>query len=147
MSFQIMFFSIKDNETLFAKYDEKSDCATFASFKRSPSSIQKCQQQFFVLHSSYVYMKRDSATKRLKGEYALNKPLFPDKHLALIKEDVSNFRSEKFVGTYSIARDRVEYFGRGGRRHKIEKLKNKVMSGSIAEGKVELVCFMDYDDH
>lgn len=56
----------------------------------------------------FFSMKRDSATKRLKGEYALNKPLFPDKHLALIKEYVLLFFTTQnlLVMLYDI----IEYF-------------------------------------
>ncbi|CAJ0595876.1 unnamed protein product [Cylicocyclus nassatus] len=88
-------------EVLFGEFNVSSGCATFASHR---NVIQKCDYQFFLLHSDYSIFSRITLSEYFGGKKC-KAVEFANNMVLLVKHDVSNFESPKAVGTYSRERN------------------------------------------
>ncbi|KAK6013757.1 30S ribosomal protein S10 domain protein [Ostertagia ostertagi] len=60
--------------------------------------------------------------------------------LVFVKYDVLDDTSPKFVGTYSVTRDRLYYFGYKGGRVMVTNFRQRIAAGIMSPTKYEVVC-------
>ncbi|KAK6042102.1 hypothetical protein COOONC_20393 [Cooperia oncophora] len=71
-------------------------------------------------------------------------PLYDDRYPVLVKKDISDPKSPKFIGTYSVKRNRIVYLNEKDEKIFIKKVSVKAKKGSIHEYKVETLCVTRY---
>ncbi|EYB88024.1 hypothetical protein Y032_0253g259 [Ancylostoma ceylanicum] len=67
-----------------------------------------------------------------------------DHIVVLIKHDVTNPRSEKYVGTYSKAKDMAFYMRGGSQKKVLRNVKSNMKSGNLGAQMLEVICEMEF---
>ncbi|WKX93031.1 hypothetical protein Q1695_010785 [Nippostrongylus brasiliensis] len=136
--------ALTNGDLSFGEYDEKKGCASFAPHKQGEFTI--CDNKFFLMHSSYKSCVRTQLKNIIQNRVSCTN-LFPkieNRLPVLVKEDISNPHSKKFIGTYAKDRDEIVYLDKQKRKVKIRKAMDKVNNGKVDSVKYDSICLSPY---
>ncbi|RCN46404.1 hypothetical protein ANCCAN_07582 [Ancylostoma caninum] len=128
----------KGQNVYYAEHSDHHDCTMFAA---AYSDIQRCRYEYLILQGNDRYYQRQPMLEWINGELNCDKIIGVKDHmLVLIKHDVMNPNSEKFVGTYSKSKDAVYYIAHSNKRKVLRNVKKDLKSGKLSAQMLEVVC-------
>ncbi|CAJ0594816.1 unnamed protein product [Cylicocyclus nassatus] len=119
----------------FGKFKEDSDCVIFGTPR---TVLEKCNHEYFLLTANYYYYERRPLYEAMRDkpcEYFKIRNYV----LVLIKDDVKDPKSVKYVGTYSVKADAVYYTDKEGKRNSFKRLLVQIKSGDVGMAKIEVL--------
>ncbi|KAL6735010.1 hypothetical protein Aduo_005490 [Ancylostoma duodenale] len=132
----------KGQRVYYAEHSDHQGCTMFAA---AYSDIQRCRYQYLILQGNDRYYQRQPMSKWINGELNCDRIVGVDDHmLVLIKHDVMNPRSEKFVGTYSKSKDMVFYIAHSNKRKVLRNVKKELKAGKLSNQMLEVVCELGF---
>ncbi|EYC25276.1 hypothetical protein Y032_0012g1800 [Ancylostoma ceylanicum] len=135
---------VNPNEILFGEFiipnntNEQTDCA---SFEGNRGSVRSCRQ-FFLVSADFWEINR---TPWRYGFEKCQMIQFRDSVAVLIKYDVTDQWSPKYIGTYSRTTDSLFYIDKDNNRIWIGHFLQKVNVGEYSSTKFEVLCVSKYN--
>ncbi|KAK6058269.1 hypothetical protein COOONC_04160 [Cooperia oncophora] len=128
------------NEITFTQYPiesyyNKQSCLTFLTLRGTEN---ECQRYFLLVDDWYKFERKTWDHGYQKSGCKVIQ--FYTSVLVLIKYDVQKDTSPKFVGTYSVPRDRLYYNDDKGRRVMITNFKRRISQKLMSPTKYEVIC-------
>ncbi|RCN44655.1 hypothetical protein ANCCAN_09300 [Ancylostoma caninum] len=127
----------------FGELSEDNDCTQFAGLG---GIYQACEYNHFLLHANDRFHQRHQLDKFLKGELSCTPLEIADSIAILIKHDLANPRSEKWIGTYSKERDIAVFIGQGGKRKVYRRLWEEMRKKRQNPQMFEVMCEIKLED-
>ncbi|PIO73197.1 hypothetical protein TELCIR_04845 [Teladorsagia circumcincta] len=128
------------NEISFSQYGisnyyNNKHCMSFLTLRGTENT---CNRYFLLVDDWYSFERKTWDQGFSKSGCKMVQ--FYTSVLVFIKYDVLDDTSPKFVGTYSVTRDRLYYFGKDGARVMISNFKRRIDVGLMSPTKYEVVC-------
>ncbi|KAK5966277.1 hypothetical protein GCK32_002588 [Trichostrongylus colubriformis] len=129
-----------NKKVVFGTYDESKGCAYFPNMLSG--SYNFCGNKFFLLHQNHRYLARRSLQEIVNDKNC--SPLIGERYVVLVKRDMTNFNSEKFIGTYSKAMDRLVYHDAKQDKVTHNDVMAKFGNGKLNTKQFESLCVVGY---